>query len=87
MLFEKLRPATVRVESLDPRTHGWHRHRLFHQRDRAGADRLPRRRRMGTLFQISTLSGRSYSARVTAFDAAADVALLQVQGRGPFPAF
>lgn len=39
----------------------------------------------GQLFQVQTLSGQRYPARLLAFDAAADVALLQVDAKGPFP--
>ncbi|CAM3990829.1 S1C family serine protease [Deinococcus marmoris] len=84
-LFEKVRPATVRVESLDPRTREAGIGTGFFISDTGQVLTAYHVVSLGTLFQISTLDGKSYRAKVTAFDARADVALLEVQGRGPFP--
>ncbi|MDV6373574.1 S1C family serine protease [Deinococcus arenicola] len=84
-LFKKVRPATVRVESLDPRTREAGIGTGFFISETGQVLTAYHVVSLGTLFQISTLSGQSYRAKVTAFDARADVALLEVQGRGPFP--
>ncbi|THF71077.1 serine protease [Deinococcus sp. Arct2-2] len=86
-LFEKLRPATVRVESVNSARNTAGLGTGFFISDTGQVLTAYHVVAEGQLFQISTLSGRSYSARVTAFDADADVALLQVQGKGPFPAY
>lgn len=81
-LFDKSRPATVRVESVNTaRNTGGIGTGFFIS---AGGQLLTAYHVVsgGQLFQVSTLSGRSYPARVVAFDASADVALLQVSGRG-----
>ncbi|CAM3807262.1 S1C family serine protease [Deinococcus frigens] len=84
-LFKKVRPATVRVESLDPRTREAGIGTGFFISETGQVLTAYHVVSLGTLFQVSTLDGKSYRARVTAFDARADVALLEVQGRGPFP--
>ena len=84
-LFEEVRPATVRVESLDPRTREAGIGTGFFISETGQVLTAYHVVSLGTLFQVSTLSGQSYRARVTAFDARADVALLEIQGGGPFP--
>lgn len=84
-LFARSRRAVVRVESLNARTgEGGIGTGFFISED---GQVLTAYHVVGSgqLFQIRTLSGRVFPARVTAYDAGADVALLQVQGRGPFP--
>ncbi|WP_339096696.1 S1C family serine protease [Deinococcus sp. VB343] len=84
-LFDALRPAVVRVDSLDTRTRTGGLGTGFFINE--GGDVLTAYHvvKAGQLFQVTTLGGRSYPARVAAFDEAADVALLRVQGGGPFP--
>lgn len=84
-LFMKARPATVRVESLDPQTRRAGIGTGFFISGQGQVMTAYHVVSGGTMFQVNTLSGRSYRARVTAFDAQADVAVLDVQGRGPFP--
>ena len=84
-LFEKTRPATVRVESLNARTGTGGIGTGFFINDAGQLLTAYHVVSDGQLFRITTLSGRSYRAQVTAFDAAADVALLQVRGGGNFP--
>ncbi|MBZ9750885.1 S1C family serine protease [Deinococcus sp. HMF7604] len=84
-LFEKSRPASVRVESVNPSTRNAGIGTGFFISETGQVLTAYHVVSGGRLFQVSTLSGRSYSAQVTAFDASADVALLQVRGRGPFP--
>ena len=84
-LFKESRPATVRVEAVNPaRGTGGIGTGFFISE---GGDVLTAYHVVsdGQLFQITTLEGRSLQARVKAFDAAKDVALLEVRGRGPFP--
>jgi serine protease Do len=89
-LFEQARPATVRVESLNPGTREAGIGTGFFISEGGQVLTAYHVVASGQLFQIQTLSGRRLQARVTAYDAAADVALLQVQnrggqGRGTFP--
>lgn len=84
-LFEKKRPATVRVESLNARTGTGGIGTGFFINDAGQLLTAYHVVSGGQLFRVTTLSGRSYRAQVTAFDAAADVALLQVRGGGNFP--
>ncbi|GHF46226.1 S1-C subfamily serine protease [Deinococcus metalli] len=84
-LFEQTRPATVQVESVDPARNSAGIGTGFFISDQGQVLTAYHVVSTGTLFQVSTVSGRSYRARVTAFNAAADVALLSVDGRGPFP--
>jgi S1-C subfamily serine protease len=84
-LFEQARPATVRVESLDPQTREAGLGTGFFISETGQVLTAYHVVSLGRLFQVSTLEGRTYRATVTAFDARADVALLEVQGRGPFP--
>ncbi|UBV42831.1 S1C family serine protease [Deinococcus taeanensis] len=84
-LFEKARPATVRVETVNTeRNTGGIGTGFFIS---AGGQVLTAYHVVsgGQLFQVSTLSGRTYPAQVVAFDASADVALLQVRARSSFP--
>lgn len=83
-VFRQARPATVRVESLDLTTQEGGIGTGFFI---SGDGQLLTAYHVvstGSLFQVTTLSGRTYRARVTAFDEQADVALLTVQGKGPF---
>ncbi|PTA67959.1 S1C family serine protease [Deinococcus arcticus] len=84
-LFERSRPATVRVESVNPATRNAGIGTGF--LISAGGQVLTAYHVVsgGSLFQVRTLSGRSYPARVSAFDASNDVALLEVRGGGEFP--
>nr|WP_221269784.1 S1C family serine protease [Deinococcus budaensis] len=84
-LFEQSRPAVVRVESLNPATREAGIGTGFFISEDGQVLTAYHVVASGQLFQIRTLSGRTLRARVTAYDAGADVALLQVQGRGPFP--
>lgn len=89
-IFEKSRPATVRVETLNApqgtggTVTGGIGTGFFIS---AGGQLLTAYHVVssGQLFQVTTLSGQSYPAQVTAFDAARDVALLKVSRGGPFP--
>ncbi|WP_295816759.1 S1C family serine protease [uncultured Deinococcus sp.] len=84
-LFEQSRPATVQVESVDPSRNSAGIGAGFFISAQGQVLTAYHVVSGGTLFQVSTVSGRSYRARVTAFNAAADVALLTIEGRGPFP--
>lgn len=84
-LFERSRPATVQVEALDPGTNEAGLGTGFFISQDGQVLTAYHVVSNGRLFQIRTLSGRTYRARLTAYDAQADVALLTVQGRGPFP--
>jgi len=84
-LFRQSRPAVVRVESLNPATREAGIGTGFFISEGGQVLTAYHVVSSGQLFQIRTLSGRTLRARVTGYDAAADVALLQVQGRGPFP--
>lgn len=84
-LFEKSRPATVRVESVDTARGSAGIGTGFFISAQGQVLTAYHVVSGGTLFQISTLSGKTYPARVTAFDAEADVALLDVQRGGTFP--
>lgn len=84
-LFRKSRPATVRVDSVDPATRQGGIGTGFFINEAGQVLTAYHVVSDGTLFQVNTLSGKAYAARLTAFDAAADVALLTVEGRGPFP--
>ncbi len=84
-LFERSRPATVQVESVDPSTREAGLGTGFFISPDGQVLTAYHVVSSGQLFQIRTLSGRTYRARLTAYDAQADVALLTVQGRGPFP--
>ncbi|MCD0158519.1 serine protease [Deinococcus sp. 6YEL10] len=78
-LFDAARPATVRVESLNPATQNAGIGTGFFISEDGLILTAYHVVSSGRLFQVSTLSGRSYPAQVTAFDAQADVALLQVR--------
>lgn len=84
-LFERSRPAVVQVESLNSRTREAGLGTGFFISETGQVLTAYHVVGSGQLFQVQTLSGRRLPARVTAYDAGADVALLQVQGRGPFP--
>lgn len=84
-LFEQARPATVRVESLDTRSNEGGIGTGFFISAQGQVLTAYHVVSTGTLFQVNTLSGRTYQAQVAAFDAQADVAVLQVRGKGPFP--
>ncbi|GAA0510050.1 S1C family serine protease [Deinococcus depolymerans] len=85
-LFDSARPATVRVESVNPATQNAGIGTGFFISEDGLVLTAYHVVSGGRLFQISTLSGRSYPARVTAFDAQADVALLKVNASaGGFP--
>lgn len=84
-LFEQARPAVVRVESLDPATREAGIGTGFFITDTGQVLTAYHVVSTGTLFRVNTLSGKTYSARVTAFDAASDVAILSVLNGGPFP--
>lgn len=84
-LFQRSRPAVVRVESLNPRAREGGLGTGFFISAQGQVLTAYHVVSTGQLFEIQTLSGRRLRAEVTAYDAAADVALLQVQGRGPFP--
>ncbi|THF86184.1 serine protease [Deinococcus sp. KSM4-11] len=84
-LFEASRPATVQVESVDPARNSAGIGTGFFISAQGQVMTAYHVVSSGTLFQVSTVNGKSYRARVTAFNAAADVALLSIEGRGPFP--
>lgn len=84
-LFKQSRPATVRVEAVNTaRRTGGIGTGFFIS---AGGEVLTAYHVVsgGQLFQVTTLGGQALDARVKGFDAARDVALLEVQGQGPFP--
>nr|WP_232472149.1 MULTISPECIES: S1C family serine protease [Deinococcus] len=84
-LFIRSRPAVVRIESLNPSTRMEGIGTGFFISEEGQVLTAYHVVGSGQLFQVQTLSGRRLPARVTAYDAGADVALLQVQGHGPFP--
>lgn len=85
-LFEATRPAVVQVESLNTRTREAGLGTGFFISEGGQVMTAYHVVSTGQLFRIRTLEGRRYRARVTAYDAAADVALMQVEGRTPgFP--
>ena len=77
-VFTASRPATVRVESLNPDTRNAGLGTGFFISQDGLVLTAYHVVSGGRLFQISTLSGKTYPATVTAFDAQADVAVLQV---------
>ncbi|MBB5296238.1 S1C family serine protease [Deinococcus metallilatus] len=84
-LFTRSRPAAVRVESLNPSKGEEGIGTGFFISETGQVLTAYHVVGTGKLFQVQTLSGRLLPARVTAYDAQADLALLQVQGHGPFP--
>lgn len=84
-LFERSRSAVVRLGSLDPGSMAMGLGTGFFISP--GGQLLTAYHVVseGRLFQVQTLGGQRYPARLVAFDAAADVALLQVSAKGPFP--
>ncbi|WP_291429424.1 S1C family serine protease [Deinococcus sp.] len=86
-VFTASRPATVRVESLNPDTRNAGLGTGFFISQDGLVLTAYHVVSGGRLFQISTLSGKTYPATVTAFDAQADVAALQVKRApgGGFP--
>lgn len=84
-LFERSRPATVRVESVDPGTRAAGVGTGFFIGASGQVLTAYHVVSGGTLFQVNTLSGQAFPATLRAFDAQADVALLEVRGGGPFP--
>lgn len=84
-LFKKSRPATVRVESVNASKGSGGIGTGFFISDEGQVLTAYHVVSDGQLFQVTTLEGRSLRARVKAFDAARDVALLEVSGQGPFP--
>ncbi|WP_345464581.1 S1C family serine protease [Deinococcus carri] len=84
-LFTRSRPAVVRVESLNPSRGEEGIGTGFFISQTGQVLTAYHVVASGQLFQVQTLAGRRLPARVAAYDAQADVALLQVQGRGPFP--
>nr|WP_103129115.1 S1C family serine protease [Deinococcus aerius] len=84
-LFERSRPAVVRLEALNARTQEAGLGTGFFISETGQVLTAYHVVGSGQLFQVQTLSGRRLPARLTAYDAGADVALLQVEGRGPFP--
>lgn len=84
-LFEQSRAAVVQVGSLDPGTREAGLGTGFFISETGQVLTAYHVVANGQLFQIRTVSGRTLRARLTAYDAGADVALLQVQGRGSFP--
>lgn len=84
-LFVKSRPATVRVESVDPERREAGIGTGFFINDAGQVLTAYHVVSGGTLFQVHTLSGQAYTARIHAFNAEADVALLDIEGKGPFP--
>lgn len=85
-VFVRSRPAVVQVQSLNPRTQEGGLGTGFFISAQGQVLTAYHVVATGKLFRVQTLSGRAMGARVTAYDAGADVALLQVEGRGPFPA-
>ncbi|EYB69638.1 peptidase S1 and S6, chymotrypsin/Hap [Deinococcus phoenicis] len=84
-LFTRARPAVVRVESLNPGRGEEGIGTGFFISATGQVLTAYHVVGSGKLFQVQTLSGRRLPARVAAYDAQADVALLEVEGRGPFP--
>ncbi|MFC4426366.1 S1C family serine protease [Deinococcus navajonensis] len=84
-VFRQARPATVRIESLDLMTQEGGIGTGFFITPDGQLLTAYHVVSTGSLFQVTTLSGQSYRAQVVGFDEQADVALLKVQGRGPFP--
>lgn len=84
-LFQQSRPAVVRVESLNTARGEEGIGTGFFVSEAGQVLTAYHVVASGQLFQVQTLSGRRLRARVVAYDAQADVALLQVQGQGPFP--
>lgn len=84
-LFKKSRPATVRIESVNATTRTGGIGTGFFINDSGQLLTAYHVVEEGQLFHVTTLSGKTLRAKVTAFDDSADVALMQVEGRGPFP--
>lgn len=84
-LFKQSRPATVRVEAVNASSGTGGIGTGFFISAQGQVLTAYHVVSDGQLFQVTTLAGQALPARVTAFDAAKDVALLQVQGKGPFP--
>lgn len=84
-LFQSLRPAVVRVDTVNTLTRSGGLGTGFFISE--GGDVLTAYHvvKAGQLFQITTLAGERFPARVVAFDEAADVALLRAGRGGPFP--
>ncbi|MPY67385.1 serine protease [Deinococcus sp. SDU3-2] len=81
-LFQATRPAVVQVESLNTRTREAGLGTGFFISEGGQVMTAYHVVSTGQLFRVRTLEGRTYRARVTAYDAAADVALMQVEGGG-----
>ena len=84
-LFERSRSAVVRLGSLDPGSMAMGLGTGFFISPQGQLLTAYHVVSEGRLFQVQTLAGQRYPARLVAFDAAADVALLQVDAKGPFP--
>ncbi|WP_261663134.1 S1C family serine protease [Deinococcus sp. Marseille-Q6407] len=84
-LFERSRPAVVRLGSLDPGAMTMGLGTGFFISPTGQLLTAYHVVSEGRLFQVQTLAGQRYPARLVGFDAAADVALLQVEAKGPFP--
>lgn len=84
-LFKQSRPATVRVEAINPANRTGGIGTGFFISDTGEVLTAYHVVSDGQLFQVTTLEGRALQAKVKAFDAAKDVALLEVRGQGPFP--
>lgn len=80
--FTALRPAVVRVDSVDTRTRTGGLGTGFFINAEGDILTAYHVVKVGQLFQITTLDGKSVPARVTAYDEAADVALLRADGSG-----
>lgn len=83
-LFERSRAAVVRIGSLDPGTNSLGLGTGFFISASGQLLTAYHVVSEGQLFQVQTLSGQRYPARLVAFDAAADMALMQVDAKGPF---
>lgn len=84
-LFASLRPAVVRVDSVNTATRTGGLGTGFFISGEGQVLTAYHVVKAGQLFAVTTLAGKTYPARVAAFDEAADVALLQVARGGPFP--
>ncbi|AWN23826.1 serine protease [Deinococcus irradiatisoli] len=87
-LFTKSRPATVRIEQLGPSGNGGLQGGLGTGFLISGDGQVMTAYHVidgAQLIRVKTLSGQTYRARVTAFDNAADVALLKIDTRKALP--
>ncbi|WP_225430120.1 S1C family serine protease [Deinococcus detaillensis] len=87
-LFSKSRPATVQIEQLGPSENGGVQGGLGTGFLISGDGQVMTAYHVvdgAQLIRVKTLSGQVYRARVTAFDNAADVALLKIDTRSALP--